>query len=172
MGWGAGGYTFKGDMQTRIIPNFLYICVLCTRLNDESANFCFLRFQLSKTTHLNVKPSHQHQIRQLCPITLTLATVGLLCFFICRIIIGDVSPNISTTVMISAISMSLTLLIVFIALAIYKVQKKKTKARHVVTQDINPVYGHYYSSEGVRLDQSTVEVRDQNDLYYEQQYEN
>ena len=82
------------------------------------------------------------------------------------------SPNISTAVIISATSMSVTLLLVFIALAIYKVQKKKTKARNVVTQDRNPVYGHYYSSEGVRLDQSTAEVRDQNDLYYEQQYEN
>ena len=82
------------------------------------------------------------------------------------------SPNLSTTVIISATSMSVTLFLVFIALAIYKVQKKKTKARNMVTQDLNPVYGHYYSSEGVRLDQSTVEVRDQNDLYYEQQYEN
>ena len=73
---------------------------------------------------------------------------------------------------IGGITMVVTLCIVLIPLSIYKLHKKRAKARNVVTQDLNPVYGHYYSSEGVRLDQSTVEVRDQNDLYYEQQYEN
>ena len=73
---------------------------------------------------------------------------------------------------IGGITMVVTLCTVLIPLSIYKLYKKRAKARNVVTQDLNPVYGHYYSSEGVRLDQSTVEVRDQNDLYYEQQYEN
>ena len=73
---------------------------------------------------------------------------------------------------IGGITMVVTLCIVLIPMAVYKLYKKRAKARNVVTQDLNPVYGHYYSSEGVRLDQSTVEVRDQNDLYYEQQYEN
>ena len=142
------------------------------RVRCAFGNVCFLRFQLSKTTHLHVKPSHQHQIRQLCLLTPTLVGLFRLFIFCVCNIIGDMSPNTSTTVIISATSMSVTLFLVFSALAIYKVQKKKTKARNVVTQDLNPVYGHYYSSEGVRLDQSTVEVRDRNDLYYEQQYEN
>ena len=73
---------------------------------------------------------------------------------------------------IGGITMVVTLCIVLIPMTVYKLYKKRAKARNVVTQDLNPVYGHYYSSEGVRLDQSTVEVRDQNDLYYEQQYEN
>ena len=80
---------------------------------------------------------------------------------------GEGSP-----IAIGGITMVVTLCIVLIPLSIYKLHKKRVKARNVVTQDLNPVYGHYYSSEGVRLDQSTVEVRDQNDLYYEQQYEN
>ena len=38
------------------------------------------------------------------------------------------------------------------------------------TQDQNPIYGRYYFPDGIRVDDSTAEVKDQND-FYEEQYD-
>ena len=87
-------------------------------------------------------------------------------------ILGEDSTSISTAVIISATSMLATLCIVSIALALRKNLKKKAKARKMVTQDQNPIYGSYYFPGGVRIDNSSAEVEDQNELYEpEEQYD-
>ena len=71
---------------------------------------------------------------------------------------------------ISATSMLATLSFVLIALLLRWVLKRKAKAKKTVTQDVNPIYGRYYFPDGVRIDDSTAEVQDQNAMY-EQQYD-
>ena len=63
-----------------------------------------------------------------------------------------------------------TLSIVLIALLVHRNMKKKAKAKKAVTQDANPIYGRYYFPDGVRIDDSSAEVQDQNAMY-EQQYD-
>ena len=70
-----------------------------------------------------------------------------------------------TAVIISTTSMLATLSIVLLVLLICWKLRKKAEARRTETQDVNPVYGRYYFENGVRIDDSTVEVEDQNALY-------
>ena len=63
-----------------------------------------------------------------------------------------------------------TLCVVLVVLFLYKNMKKKAKARNMETTDFNPIYGQYYFPEGIKIDESNVEVEDQNDAY-EEQYE-
>ena len=72
-----------------------------------------------------------------------------------------------TAVIISATSMLATLCIVIFALLLRKSLKKKAKAKKVVTQDQNPIYGRYYFPDGVKIDDASAEVEDHNDLYEE-----
>ena len=72
-----------------------------------------------------------------------------------------------TAVIISATSMLATLCIVVIVLLLHKSLKRRANARNVVTQDQNPIYGRYYFPDGVKIDDATAEVEDQNDLYEE-----
>ena len=83
-------------------------------------------------------------------------------------ILAEDSTTPLTAIIISGSSMFATLCVVLVALFLYKNMKKKAKARNTETTDHNPIYGQYYFPEGTKIDESNVEVEDQNDAYEEQ----
>ena len=75
---------------------------------------------------------------------------------------------VKTKTFISAIASSLIVLAI-IVLAFVLVFKRKKNQRSVTgeikSEDLNPVYGMYYFSDGERIDESQSEVADGNEYY-------
>ena len=126
---GGGLYFQRGYANENHSEFLVHICVLCIRLNDESANFCFFTFSAQQNNTFECKAISSTPNTTTLPNNTDSGRIVVFVYFF-LIIIGYMSPNISTTVIIIATSMSVTLFLVFIALAIYKVQRKKTKRRN------------------------------------------
>ena len=59
----------------------------------------------------------------------------------------------------------LTVFVVILVLVLKRRKNQKTQAGESQSEDLNPVYGMYYFSDGGRIDQSQSEVADGNDYY-------
>ena len=70
--------------------------------------------------------------------------------------------------MATSVPLALILLIANGLLAFFclrQKKRKKDKSSQPISEDLNPVYGLYYFSDGERVDDSSVEVLDENSYY-------
>ena len=69
----------------------------------------------------------------------------------------------------TSIPLALILIIASGLLAFFCLRRKKKKEENKrsqpISEDMNPVYGLYYFSDGERVDDSNVEVMDENSYY-------
>ena len=60
---------------------------------------------------------------------------------------------------------ALTVSVVILVLVLKRRKNQGTQAGESQNEDLNPVYGMYYFSDGGRIDKSQSEVADGNDYY-------
>ena len=71
---------------------------------------------------------------------------------------------LATTIPLALILIVASGLLAFLCLR-RKKKKKENKRSPPISEDLNPVYGLYYFSDGQRVDDSSVEVMDENSYY-------
>ena len=71
-----------------------------------------------------------------------------------------------TTIAVASTITVLAILLVAILVVVFLIHRRKREADPSATrEDENPVYGIYYFSDGGKIDDGTMEVTDENEVY-------